>query len=100
MNHATVIGIICAISGAIIGVLTYKINYSNNLKKDATSQSVIATKLDYIGKGVDDIRLDIKSQDRKINELNERVIKVEASAKSGHKRIDKLEEVSKSERNS
>ena len=49
------------------------------------------TKLEYISKGVDDIRIDIRTQQRDIHELKERVIKNEASVKSAHKRIDDME---------
>lgn len=92
MDYVATIGIICTVLGAIIGYLGYKRNYSSDLKKDSRKQSVIETKLDYIGKGVDDIRLDIKATDRRVDKLNERVIKVEESAKSAHKRIDDIAE--------
>lgn len=95
MEYIAIIGFGCTVLGAGIGYLGYRRNYNNDLKKDsmsnASGQSIIATKLDYIGKGVDDIRLDIKAQDRRINELNEKVIKVEESTKSAHKRIDTIE---------
>ncbi len=47
--------------------------------------------MDYIARGVDDIKLDLKDQARKIESQNERLIRVEESAKSAHKRLDKVE---------
>jgi hypothetical protein len=48
--------------------------------------------LNYISRGVDDIKLDIKDQNRKISSLVERVAKVEESTKSAHHRIDDIED--------
>lgn len=93
MDNIAVIGIICTILGASMGYLGYKRNYSNDLKKDSKEQSIIETKLDYIGKGVDDIRLDIKATDRRVEKLNERVIKTEEATKSAHKRLDIIEKI-------
>ncbi|MEF9952649.1 MAG: hypothetical protein RSA01_00450 [Clostridium sp.] len=90
MDIAT-IGIACSVIGAMIGFLTYKLNYNKDIREGAESQSTIAAKLDYILRGVEDIRLDIKAQDRRINELSERLIKVEESTKSAHKRLDSVE---------
>lgn len=93
MDYIAIIGVFCTILGAILGYLGYKRNYDNDLKKDSKKQGTIAIKLDYIQKGVDDIRLDIKATDRKVGELNERVIKVEESTKSAHKRMDTIEKI-------
>lgn len=90
MEYAAAISVLCTLLGATLGYLGYKRNYSRDLKDDSMKQSIIATKLDYIGKGVDDIRLDIRAQERKVNELNERVVKVEESTKSAHKRLDEI----------
>lgn len=80
----------CTVIGAIIGYMTYQKKTAHDIEDDASQKTVVATKLDYISKGVDDIRLDIKAQDTKINTLVERLIKVEESTKSAHHRIDTI----------
>ncbi|WP_038293091.1 hypothetical protein, partial [Paraclostridium sordellii] len=70
--------------------MTYQKKTAYDIEDDASQKTVVATKLDYISKGVDDIRLDIKAQDTKINTLVERLIKVEESTKSAHHRIDTI----------
>ena len=101
MQDSTIalIGLCCTIIGAAIGILGYQRTKKKDTREDtreaqahATKQTLVETKLDYLIKGVDDIRLDIKAQDRKIQDTIERVIRVEESAKSAHKRIDGLEE--------
>lgn len=86
----TTIGLVCSIIGALVGFLAYKLNYNKEIRTGAESQSAIATKLDYIQRGVDDIRIDIKAQASKIDELNGRLIKVEESTKVAHKRLDEI----------
>ena len=92
----TVIGVICTIMGTAIGYKTFKNSTEKDSKdevrEDTRCNTRLESKLDYVSKGVDDIRLDIKAQDRKISEIVERVAKVEESTKSAHHRIDDLEE--------
>lgn len=84
---------ICTIVGAIIGYMSYQKKNQKDIETDASQKTVVATKLDYISKGVDDIRLDIKAQDTKISNVIERLIKVEESTKSAHHRLDTFEKI-------
>ena len=85
------LALICSILGAVIGIATFSRNRDKDIKKDTKEEAETKAKLDYISKGVDDIRIDFKTQQRDMQELKERVIKNEASIKSAHKRIDNLE---------
>ncbi len=86
------ITLVCSLLGAVIGYLTFNRNRDKDIKKDTKEEAETKAKLDYISKGVDDIRIDFKTQQRDMQELKERVIKNEASIKSAHKRIDGIEE--------
>lgn len=86
------IALICSIIGAGISYFTFQRNRTNDIRADTREEADTRAKLDYISRGVDDIRVDIKTQDRKINDMNERLIRAEESTKSAHKRIDGLEE--------
>lgn len=85
------IALLCTILGVSISYLTFQRNKDNAIRAETREDAETRAKLDYISKGVDDIRLDIKTQDRKINEIIERVAKVEESSKSAHHRIDNIE---------
>lgn len=87
--------VICTIIGAIVGYMSYQKKNEHYIENDASQKTVVATKLDYISKGVDDIRLDIKAQDTKISNVIERLIKVEESTKSAHHRLDNIQGVDK-----
>ncbi|MGE6576253.1 hypothetical protein ACQKFM_15155 [Paenibacillus xylanexedens] len=49
--------------------------------------------VDYIKRGVDDIRLEQRVQAQRVDALSERVTRVEESAKQAHKRIDRKEDI-------
>jgi len=93
MDSQTValIGILCTVLGAFLGVLTYNRNRDKDVKNDASDSAVIRTKLDNINAGVESIRIDIKAQEMRVTGLSERVIRVEESSKQAHKRLDKME---------
>lgn len=85
------IALACTVIGAVISYATFQRNRGNDIRADTREEAETKTKLEYISKGVDDIRIDIRTQQRDIHELKERVIKNEASVKSAHKRIDDME---------
>ena len=86
------IALACSLLGAIISHLTFQKNNRKDIKAGTREEAETSTKLDYISKGVDDIRIDIKAQQRDIQELKERVVKTEESVKAAHRRLDTLEE--------
>ena len=62
------------------------------------TNTVIETKLDYISRGMDDIKLDNRGQNEKIDgvisklsDMNSKVTGLDESLKSAHKRIDMLQ---------
>ena len=92
---ATMVSIIFGVTGGIIGVSSFAKNNKKSIKeetKEETKDTVgIKSKLDYIAKGVDDIRLDLKDHARQINGLSCELAELRENCKSAHKRIDKIE---------
>lgn len=85
------IALACTMLGSLISYLTFQRNKSKDIRAETTEDAYTKAKLDYISKGVDDIRLDIKAQDRKIEDMNDRLIRTEESVKQAHKRLDERE---------
>lgn len=79
------IGLACTLFGAVLSFLAFQRNKGHDIRAETK------TKLDYIATAVDEIRLDNKARDREMNEFNTRLIRVEESTKSAHKRIDGIE---------
>jgi septal ring factor EnvC (AmiA/AmiB activator) len=81
----------CTVGAFVIGYLTFKRERDKDVKSDASHSAVIQTKLENIDQGVRSIQIDLKANERKTNELSERLIRVEESSKQAHKRIDFIE---------
>lgn len=89
------LGAFGTLSGFVLSYLAFQRNRDKEIKTDAEDGAVIKTKLDSIGKGVDDIRIDLKANEKQMSRMNEQLIRVDESTKSAHKRLDKLEGVRK-----
>ena len=85
------IGIVVAVLGLVITYQAYQLNKTKEVKTDTQESAELKAELGYIRKGVDDIRIDLKANERQMIALGERVTRVEESAKQAHKRIDSLE---------
>jgi peptidoglycan hydrolase CwlO-like protein len=86
--------------GTAFCILGYKRLATKDIQEDSSMQTSFKMQLDYISKGIDDIKsemrdmkIDAKATDKALNELMERVTRVEESSKQAHKRIDELEKV-------
>jgi septal ring factor EnvC (AmiA/AmiB activator) len=86
-----IIGILCTFAGLVIGLLTLSKNRDKDVRNDASEFAVIKTTLGNINTGVESIRVDIKSNERRVTDLSEKVIRMDESLKSAHKRMDKLD---------
>jgi hypothetical protein len=84
-------GIVIAVAGLLLSYLSYQLARTKEVKTDTQESAELKAELGYIRKGVDDIRIDLKANEKNIVALTERVAKVEESAKSAHRRLDILE---------
>lgn len=77
---------------SIWGILVrWKKDGENQESQDTKEQTILSTKLDYISRNLDDIKVDLRTRAKENAELKERLIKVEESTKSAHKRLDEIE---------
>lgn len=65
-------------------------NLKGDVKNDAGHQTEIIIKLETINENVKEIKTDIKDVKNDIERMKERLVIVEQSCKSAHKRIDTL----------
>jgi hypothetical protein len=83
--------VIIAALGLVVAYQGFQLNKQKETKSESRQDAKIQAQLDYIGKGVDDIRIDLKANERQMVALGERVTRVEESSKQAHKRLDSLE---------
>lgn len=86
-----IVGVLVALGSLLIGFFGYQLNKSKTVKNDGQQGAEMKAKLEYISKGVDDIRIDQKASDRQMILIGERITRVEESSKQAHKRLDKVE---------
>lgn len=91
MEWAVIISVSSAVSGIVLGWL----GRSRVIRKDAAAEAIqdatIRSDVDYIKRGIDEVRLEQKDQGRRFDALAERVTRVEESAKQAHHRLSRLE---------
>ena len=87
MDWAVIISAAAAISGIILGWL----GRSRTVRQDGAADGELRASVNYIRQGVDDLRVEIRLMRQDYADLVERVARVEESAKSAHRRIDRLE---------
>lgn len=90
-----ILGAVSTVFGMVITYFTFMRGRDKSIRTDAQENAKVSTKLDHISSGVDDIRIDLRSNEKQINHVSERVTRVEESTQSAHKRLDKLERVEK-----
>ena len=83
---------ILSVGFGIFGVIsTWKRNKTSDDKNDATLLATMNVKQDNMRDSLNEIKYDVKSIKADNQALREKVIQIEQSVKSAHKRIDTLE---------
>lgn len=91
-TYITIIISAVSVSAAIyFGLKSSRRNDVKDIEEKVTRDAVINVKLDDISSDVKDIKFDISATNKKVEEIDKRVVAVEQSAKSAHHRIDRLE---------
>jgi hypothetical protein len=83
---------IAAVSGIVLGWMGKTQAFKKDVAQEAGNGASLRTDVEYIKRGVDDVRFELKDQVRRFDALTERVTRVEESTKQAHKRLDKIEE--------
>ena len=84
--------IFIAIIGCALSVGAFFIGRNKDSEKRGREDGEIKALLNHIIKAVDEIRIDFKATNLKVDNLATRVVKIEESEKALHRRVDKPEE--------
>lgn len=76
--------------GTIVGIIGALTATKKDSKSDGEHTAETKAQLNYISKGVDDIRIDQRAQASKLEGFNDRLIRLEESTKQAHKRINDI----------
>lgn len=84
------IGLISA-AAALSGIVLGWLGRSRTVRQDGAQDGELRASVNYIRQGVDDLRVEIRSQNQRYDVLAERLTRTEESVKQAHRRIDRLE---------
>lgn len=85
------IGAVCTLIGTLIAYLTFTKNREKDTAEKAKEDGSLSAQLLHISSGVDEIRIDMRANEKEMNRMSEQIIRVEESTKSAHKRLNKVE---------
>ena len=74
----------------LLAVLAYKRNDRQDTTADATERATLSADVRYIRSSVDEIKLENRAIKKDVDDLKTKVIEIEASTKSAHRRIDEM----------
>jgi septal ring factor EnvC (AmiA/AmiB activator) len=83
--------VLISVLGLIIAFQGFQLNKTKSIKSDGQESAELKAELGYIRRGVDDIKIDLKANEKQMQQLGERVTRVEESNKSLHKRVDNID---------
>lgn len=86
-----IVGMVSAIFSIAFAVRNNKRQNDQQTRSEALSMARIEGKLDNVGQGVDDMRVEMRSQRSQISSMDTRLARCEESVKSAHHRIDEVE---------
>ena len=90
MSIETIVAICVPLIALIFTALTFKRNEDKDTGATAAERATMNANISYIRTSIDEIKLDNKSIQKDVSELTKKVVEVEASTKSAHKRLDDL----------
>ena len=82
-----------SVASALTGIALGWLGRARTIRQDAAQQAgtdaMQRADVDYLKRGVDDIRLEQRAQGQKFDALSERVTRVEESTKQAHHRLNR-----------
>ena len=86
------ISILSLIVASIVCFTNLRRNNSADDKKQSAEMTTVIVKLENINTGINEIKADVRNVKSEVQELRERIVVVEQSTKSLHKRVDEMKE--------
>lgn len=91
MDIGSIITIAGVISGVVLGWLGRSRTIQQDTATEASKDALLRADMEYIKRGVDDVRLEQRAQGQRFDALAERVTRVEESTKQAHHRLNRLD---------
>lgn len=76
---------------AIVAIITLAKNGKKETQDEAIQRANMTADIKYIRGSIDDIKVENKSMQRDVGDLKVKVVEIEQSVKSAHKRLDDMQ---------
>ena len=90
MTTETIVVIAVPLIALIFTALSYKRNADHDTGASAAERATMNANISYIRSSIDEIKLDNRAIKTDLDELKAKVVAIDASVKSAHKRLDDL----------
>ena len=90
MSIETIVAKAVPLIALVFTALTFKRNADKDTGATAAERATMTANISYIRSSIDEIKLDNKSIQKDVSDISKKLVEVEASAKSAHKRLDDL----------
>ena len=90
MPVETIISILIALVALLLTALSFRRTSNQDTSATATERATMTADIRYIRSSIDDIKLDNKAIQKDIGDLKTKVVEIEQSTKSAHKRLDDM----------
>ena len=92
IDISTAIAVVSTAFAIFLGIRNLTRSKTTDDKADATQMATMIVKIDAVGTTVNEIKSDMREFKSEQQFLRDKIIEIEASVKSAHKRIDGLED--------
>lgn len=92
MDTATIISLVIAACALLFTAFGFRRTQNQDTSATAAERATMNANIQYIRQAIDEIKLDNRTIKTDLDELKARVVAVDASAKSAHRRIDDMQQ--------
>ena len=90
MATETIISLVLAFCALLFTALSFRRTQNQDTSATAMERATMTADVKYIRSSIDEIRLENKSIQKDLGELKTKVVEIDQSTKSAHKRLDDL----------
>ena len=90
MSIETIVAIVVPLIALCFTALSFRRTENHDTSAAATERATLTADVRYIRSSIDEIKIENRSIQKDVSDLTKKVVEVEASTKSAHKRIDDI----------
>ena len=90
LSIETIVAIAVPLLALLFTAMSFRRTENHDTSAEATERATLTADVKYIRSSVDDIKLEYRSIQKDVSDISKKVVEIEASTKSAHKRIDDL----------